>query len=61
MLQQHSFLLLIKMKSGNKSASEKKELRRPQQKDKTSDKTKIFKKKVKVDTDFHHEHPFREQ
>jgi len=56
------FFINQKMKSVNKTGSEKKQLRKLQQKEKTTERSnKDLKKNQKVDTDFHHEHPFREQ
>jgi len=50
------------MKTGNKTQSEKKELKKLPRKEKKANGTKNdLKKNQKVDTDFHHEHPFREQ
>jgi len=51
------------MKSGNKNETDKKELKKVPRKEKTNNDSKkdLRKNHKKVDTDFHHEHPFREQ
>ena len=49
------------MRTGNKNNSEKKELKKIPLKGKTDGKSKrMSNKNLKVDTDFHHEHPFKE-
>jgi len=53
---------LIKMKTANKSEVKKKKEEKLIQKEKTSHRTnKDSKKTGRIDTDFHHEHPFKEQ
>jgi len=50
------------MKSGFKTEKKKKELKKLHQKEKASNRSvKDLRKKPRVDTDFHHVHPFREQ
>ena len=49
------------MKSGNKTETKKKDLKKSDGKEKTSQRTnKVLRKGAKVDTDFHHVHPFKE-
>lgn len=50
------------MKTGNKSVTKKKGVKKLRQKENSSDRPiKDLRKVNKIDTDFHHVHPFKEQ